>query len=148
MLTFGRYCECWHSKGTGVLWLWWFFGSWWWLRFRYPIETVLSWARLETETARSRAIPVPIRSWLRLVFWQQDHYRGNDRSVRNMSRAIPAVLNGIIRISARYIRFPCDAVNQANQSPICSDSWFSQCNLSDRLHTHCYKGAIWRGMRT
>ena len=71
-----------------------------------------------------------------------------DRSVRNLSCAIPAVLNGIIHISARYVRFPCDAVNQANQSPIFSDSWFSQCNLSDRLHTHCYKGAIWSGMRT
>ena len=35
-----------------------------------------------------------------------------------LSRAIPAVSNGIIRISVRYIRFPYDAVNQANTKVI------------------------------
>ena len=41
-----------------------------------------------------------------------------------LSRAIPAVLNGIIHISARYIRFPYDAVNQANIKAQFADSRF------------------------
>ncbi|KAK0141620.1 Phosphoribosyl pyrophosphate synthase-associated protein 1 [Merluccius polli] len=72
---------------------------------------------LERQTARSHALPVPIQVLTTLGFLATGSFQRElaDRSGMSqgaLSRAI--VLNGIIRISARYIRFPYDAVNQAH----------------------------------
>ena len=121
-------------------------------RFRFPRAILLEICTelgpgLERQTARSHALPVPIQVLTTLGFLATGSFQREltDRSGMSqgaLSRAIPAVLNGIIRISARYIRFPYDAVNQANIKAQFAESRFSQCNRSDRLHTHCYKDAI------
>ncbi|KAK0143826.1 putative nuclease HARBI1 [Merluccius polli] len=74
---------------------------------------------LERQTARSHALPVPIQVLTTLGFLATGSFQRElaDRSGMSqgaLSRAIAAVLNGIIRISARHIRFPYDAVNQAH----------------------------------
>ncbi|KAK0139210.1 putative nuclease HARBI1 [Merluccius polli] len=74
---------------------------------------------LERQTARSHALPVPIQVLTTLGFLATGSFQRElaDRSGMSqgaLSRAIAAVLNGIIRISARYIRFPYDAVNQVH----------------------------------
>ncbi|KAL2095648.1 hypothetical protein ACEWY4_007796 [Coilia grayii] len=74
---------------------------------------------LEREIARSQALPVPIQVLSTLGFLATGSYQRElaDRSGMSqaaLSRTIPAVLNGIIRLSARYIEFPYNIVNQAN----------------------------------
>ncbi|KAK0144348.1 putative nuclease HARBI1 [Merluccius polli] len=93
-------------------------------RFRFPRAVLLEICTelgpgLERQTARSHALPVPIQVLTTLGFLATGSFQRElaDRSGMSqgaLSRAIPAVLNGIIRISARYIRFPYDAVNQAH----------------------------------
>ncbi|KAK0140501.1 putative nuclease HARBI1 [Merluccius polli] len=93
-------------------------------RFRFPKAILLEICTelgpgLERQTARSHALPVPIIVLTTLGFLATGSFQRElaDRSGMSqgaLSRAIAAVLNGIIRISARYIRFPYDAVNQAH----------------------------------
>ncbi|KAL2086050.1 hypothetical protein ACEWY4_017109 [Coilia grayii] len=93
-------------------------------RFRFPRAILLELCAelspgLERETARRHALPVPIQVLSTLRFLATGSYQRElaDRSGMSQaafSRTIPAVLNGIIRLSARYIEFPYNIVNQAN----------------------------------
>ncbi|MBN3303577.1 HARB1 nuclease, partial [Amia calva] len=74
---------------------------------------------LERETARSHAIPVPLQVLTTLGFLATGSFQRElaDRSgigQSSLSCAMPAVWDGIIRMSTRYIRFPYDAVDQPN----------------------------------
>ncbi|KAL6467905.1 hypothetical protein MHYP_G00235820 [Metynnis hypsauchen] len=74
---------------------------------------------LEREAARSRALPVPLQVLTALGFlatgsFQRELADRSGISQSSLSRAMPAVLDGIICMSARYIKFPYDAVDQAN----------------------------------
>ncbi|XP_062373197.1 putative nuclease HARBI1 [Sardina pilchardus] len=93
-------------------------------RFRLPRAILLELCaelgpRLERETARSHALPVPLQVLTTLGFlatgaFQRELSDRSGMSQSSLSRAMPAVLDGIIRMSARYVRFPYDAVDQAN----------------------------------
>ncbi|KAK0143597.1 hypothetical protein N1851_018279 [Merluccius polli] len=87
---------------------------------------------------------------------QLDHSRGNGLDRSGMSqgapeRAIAAVLNGIIRISARYIRFPYDGSKprSTHQSAIAEIAGFPQCNRKrSTAHTLQIKAPLKGNMRT
>ncbi|KAL6486323.1 hypothetical protein MHYP_G00057150 [Metynnis hypsauchen] len=93
-------------------------------RFRFPRAVLLELCAelgpvLERETARSCALPVPLQVLTVLGFLATGSFQRElaDRwgiSQSSLSRAMPAVLDGIICMSARYIKFPYDAVDQAN----------------------------------
>ena len=109
------FCKWSHSKGTGVPWLLCFFGLWWWLAYQ-PIPI-------------SKSYPLGTLCWVGPGFGERDgeescitssntilttlgflatgslHRELADRAVRNLRCAFPAVLNWIIRISARYIAY-------------------------------------------
>ncbi|XP_060766174.1 putative nuclease HARBI1 [Neoarius graeffei] len=92
-------------------------------RFRLPRAILLELCAelgpgLEREMARSHALPVPIQVLTTLGFlatgsFQRELADRSGMSQTALSRAIPSVLNGIIRLSARYIRFPYDVADQA-----------------------------------
>ncbi|KAL6469110.1 hypothetical protein MHYP_G00226340 [Metynnis hypsauchen] len=93
-------------------------------RFRFPRAVLLELCAelgpvLERETARSRASPVPLQVLTTLGFLATGSFQRKlaDRSgisQSSLSRAMPAVLDGIICMSAKYIKFPYEAVDQAN----------------------------------
>ncbi len=74
---------------------------------------------LERNAARSHALPVPIQVLTTLGFLATGALQRElaDRSglcQSTLSRAMPAVWDGIIRMSARYIEFPYNAAEQVN----------------------------------
>lgn len=93
-------------------------------RFRFPRATLLELCaelgpNLERETARSHALPVPLQVLTTLGFLATGSFQRElaDRSGISqscLSRAMPAVWDGIIRLSTRYITFPYDAGDQPN----------------------------------
>ncbi|KAL6469081.1 hypothetical protein MHYP_G00226050 [Metynnis hypsauchen] len=93
-------------------------------RFRFPRAVLLELCAelgpvLERETARSRALPVPLQVLTMLGFlatgsFQRELADRSGISQSSLSRAMPAVLDGIICMSAKYIKFPYEAVDQAN----------------------------------
>ncbi|KAK0150346.1 putative nuclease HARBI1 [Merluccius polli] len=95
-------------------------------RFRFP-KAISSWKStelgpgLERQTARSHALPVPIQVLTTLGFLATGSFQ---RELAD--RAIAAVLNGIIRISA--------SKPSTHQSAICRDRRFSQFGAIDCTH--------------
>jgi len=93
-------------------------------RFRFPRAILLELCAepqpaLERNTARSHALPVPIhvmttQGFLATGAFQRELANQSGLCQSTLSRAMPAVWDGIIRISARYIKFPYNAVEQAN----------------------------------
>ncbi|XP_026090023.1 putative nuclease HARBI1 [Carassius auratus] len=93
-------------------------------RFRFPRAVLLELCaelgpNLERETMRSHAIPVPLQVLTTLGFlatgsFQRELADRSGISQSSLSRAMPVVWDGIIRMSARYIRFPYDAFDQPN----------------------------------
>ncbi|KAL6468330.1 hypothetical protein MHYP_G00240070 [Metynnis hypsauchen] len=92
--------------------------------FRFPRAVLLELCAelgpvLEREAARSRASPVPLQVLTALGFlatgsFQRELADRSGVSQSSLSRAMPAVLDGVICMSARYIKFPYDAADQAN----------------------------------
>jgi len=91
-------------------------------RFRFPRAIILQLCAelaLECSTARSHAMPVPIQAMTTLGFLATRAFQREmaDRSglcQSTLSQAMPAVWDGIIHISARYIKFRYSAAEQAN----------------------------------
>ena len=89
-------------------------------RFRFLRAILLElcaelWPALERNTERIHALPVPIQVMTTLGFLATGAFQRElaDRSglcQSTLSRAMPAVWDGIICISARYIKFPYNAV--------------------------------------
>lgn len=74
---------------------------------------------LQRTTARSRAVPVPTLVLSTLGFlatgsFQREMADRSGVSQSTLSRAMPLVVDQIIRLSRRYIKFPYGAVEQAN----------------------------------
>ena len=74
---------------------------------------------LERETGRSHALPVPIHVLTTLGFlvagtFQRELADRSGVSQSSLRRAMAAVWDRIICMSARYLRFPYNAVDQAN----------------------------------
>ena len=92
--------------------------------FRFPRAILLELCaelgpNLERETVRSHALPVPLQVLTTLGFLATGSFQRElaDRSGISqscLSRAMPAVWDGIIRLSTRYITFPYDAGDQPN----------------------------------
>ncbi|XP_045076311.1 putative nuclease HARBI1 [Coregonus clupeaformis] len=93
-------------------------------RFRFPRAILLELCaelgpNLERETVRSHALPVPLQVLTTLGFLATGSFQRElaDRSGISqscLSRAMPPVWDGIIRLSTRYITFPYDAGDQPN----------------------------------
>lgn len=93
-------------------------------RFRFPRAILLELCaelgpNLERETMRSHALPVPLQVLTTLGFLATGSFQRElaDRSGISqscLSHAMPAVWDGIIRLSTRYIMFPYDAGDQPN----------------------------------
>lgn len=90
-------------------------------RFRFPRAILLELCAelrpaLERNTARSHALPVPIQvlttqvlttpGFLATGAFQRELADRSGLCQSTLSRAMPAVWDGIIRMSARYIKFP------------------------------------------
>ncbi|XP_049898042.1 putative nuclease HARBI1 [Epinephelus moara] len=93
-------------------------------RFRLPRALLLDLIAelspiLERPTHRNRAIPAHIKVLTALGFLATGSFQRelSDRSgisQPSLSAALPAVLDGIIQMTSRYIRFPYTVVEQAN----------------------------------
>lgn len=93
-------------------------------RFRLPRAVLLQLCLelrpvLEHHTARSRALPVHVQLLTTLGFLATGAFQRElaDRSglcQSTLSRSMPAVWDGLIRMSPRYITFPYNAAEQAN----------------------------------
>jgi len=103
---------CWHMRTTGSS-----------AGFRFPRALLLELCAelrpaLERNTARSHTLPMSIQVMTTLGFLATGAFQRElaDRSglcQSTLSRTMPVVWDGIIRISARYIKFPYNAVKQA-----------------------------------
>jgi len=98
--------------------------DWLMSRFRLPRALLLELCAelgpaLEHETARNHALPVPLQVLTTLGFlatgaFQRELADRSGISQPSLSRAMPAVWNGLIRMSPRYIKFPFTVGEQAN----------------------------------
>ncbi|XP_061574215.1 putative nuclease HARBI1 [Cololabis saira] len=98
--------------------------DWLFSRFRFPRAILLELCAelgpsLERGTRKSHALPVPLQVLTTLGFLASRSYQRKlaDRSgitQSALSRIMPAVWDGIIRMSTRYIRFPYGAADLAN----------------------------------
>ncbi|MBN3307036.1 HARB1 nuclease, partial [Amia calva] len=81
-------------------------------------------------TARSYAVPVPLQVLTTLGFlatgsFQRELADRSGISKLSLSRAMPAVWDGIICMSTSYIRFPYDAVDQPNKAQFAATVFFT-----------------------
>ncbi|CAJ1057880.1 putative nuclease HARBI1 [Xyrichtys novacula] len=98
--------------------------EWLMSRFRLPRAILLELCEelrpaLERSTARSRAVPVPTLvlgtlGYLATGSFQREMADRAGVSQSTISRAMPTVVDQLIRLSNRYIKFPYGAVEQAN----------------------------------
>ncbi|XP_059915803.1 putative nuclease HARBI1 [Gadus macrocephalus] len=98
--------------------------DWLMSRFSFPRPVLLELCAelrpaLERHTARSQGLSVPTQVLTTLGFLATGAFQRElaDRSgvcQSTLSRAMPAVWDGIIRMSSRYIKFPYNAVEQAH----------------------------------
>ena len=142
---------------TVVPWLLWFFGSWWWLTYQpiqicksYPLGNLYcvgpGFGEADGEESHiASSHTSPDYSWFssnRIV------PEGMGWPVRNESGSSEPRHSGCFKrdhphLSQVYtVSIWCRNPSK-HLSAICRDRRFSQCNRSDRLHTHCNKGAIW-----
>ncbi|KAK0146348.1 putative nuclease HARBI1 [Merluccius polli] len=85
-------------------------------RFHFPRQLRPA---LERNTARSQGLSVPTQVLTTLGFlatgaFQRELADWSGVCQSTLSRAMPAVWDGIIRMSSRYIKFPYNAVEQAD----------------------------------
>uniref|UniRef100_A0A8C9ZM49 Putative nuclease HARBI1 n=1 Tax=Sander lucioperca TaxID=283035 RepID=A0A8C9ZM49_SANLU len=90
--------------------------DWLMSRFRLPKAILLELCTelgpaLQRETVRNHGLPVPLQvrttlGFLKTGAFQRELADQSGISQPSLSRAMPAVWNGIIRMSPRYIRFP------------------------------------------